>query len=94
MKIWVLWQGRAEDDSDLIGAYTTKELATAAMEAVYKERYKEEFDLIMLGNAEEGKVMVHPDSMEIDMIDEYFDQFDSECWIDDIELVGEINADI
>ena len=88
MKIWILWRGHADDDNDLVGAYSNPQLAKEAMERIYKERYKEEFDLVMLGNAEEGRTMVHPDSMETDLIDEYFEKFDSEMWIDTIKLEG------
>jgi len=87
MRIWILWRGHAEDDNDLVGAYSNPQLAKEAMERIYKERYQEEYDA-MLEHPKEDQVMVHPDSMEADLIDEYFEKFDSEMWIDTIELEG------
>jgi len=87
MKIWILWQGHADDDNDLVGAYSNPQLANDAMERIYKERYQEEYDG-MIANPTEGRAMIAPNSIEMDQIDEYFEKFDSEMWIDTIELEG------
>ena len=91
MKIYLLWRARAENGSDVIGAFTSKELANEALEKDYRERYQEEYDG-MLEHPVEGRAMIAPDIIDIDQIDEYFTEFDADLWIDDITLEGEINA--
>lgn len=93
MKIWILWRGNPDDDNDLLGAFTTEELAKGRMEEVYRTAYKEEYDGIMV-HPIEGKSMISPDFADIDDIDEYFDRYDRECWIDTIKLEGPIDAAI
>jgi len=83
--IYLVWQSASGEDNDVLGAFSTEELAKEYLESIYRERYEEEFDG-MMGNPTEGAAMISPDSIDVDQIDEYFKQFDATCWVTDTEL--------
>ena len=91
--IWLLWRGQNEDTHDLIGAFTTRELAQAKMAALLRGAYQEEYEAAIKDPWGDLR-MPKPDELTVEEIDEYFERFGRDCWINDIILKGKLDADI
>jgi len=85
-EVYVVVRAYREDGLGIIGVFTKEALAKICMEAEYRDNYRQDY-------ASRGNMpMTHPDEITLAELDNYFSEFNRECWYETQILEGPIDA--